>query len=160
MFWVGIAAGVAAQSAALKADALDFLGDSANYAISLGVAGLALQWRARAALVKGASLLLLGGWVFASTVWMAANGTLPHAETMGAIGILALVANLLCALMLWRHRDGDANRRSVWICSRNDAIGHIAVVAAAPGVRSAEHTYALQSLMRITYAVLRLTKKQ
>src|SRR3546814_3863214 len=134
MFAVEIAAGVAAQSAALKADALDFLGDSANYAISLGVAGLALQWRARAALVKGASLLLLGGWVFASTVWMAANGTLPHAETMGAIGILALVANLLCALMLWRHRDGDANRRSVWICSRNDAIGNIAVVAAALGV--------------------------
>jgi Co/Zn/Cd efflux system component len=134
MFAVEIAAGVAAQSAALKADALDFLGDSANYAISLGVAGLALQWRARAALVKGASLLLLGGWVFASTVWMAANGTLPHAETMGAIGILALVANLLCALMLWRHRDGDANRRSVWICSRNDAIGNIAVIAAALGV--------------------------
>src|SRR3546814_10035255 len=134
MFAVEIAAGVAAQSAALKADALDFLGDSANYAISLGVAGLALQWRARAALVKGASLLLLGGWVFASTVWMAAHGTLPHAETMGAIGILALVANLLCALMLWRHRDGDANRRSVWICSRNDAIGNIAVVAAALGV--------------------------
>src|SRR3546814_15741930 len=84
MFAVEIAAGVAAQSAALKADALDFLGDSANYAISLGVAGLALQWRARAALVKGASLLLPGGWVFASTVWLAANGTLTPAETMGA----------------------------------------------------------------------------
>ena len=134
MFAVEIAGGVAAQSAALQADALDFLGDSANYAISLGVAGLALQWRARAAWFKGASLLLLGLWVLGSTLWMALAGTLPHAETMGAIGILALAANIACAIMLWRHRDGDANRRSVWICSRNDAIGNIAVVAAALGV--------------------------
>ncbi len=134
MFAVEIAAGVAAQSAALKADALDFLGDSANYAISLGVAGMALQWRARAALLKGVSLLLLGLWVLGSTIWMARAGTLPQAETMGIIGVLALFANFACAVMLWRHRDGDANRRSVWICSRNDAIGNIAVVAAALGV--------------------------
>lgn len=134
MFGVEIVAGVTAGSASLKADALDFLGDAANYAISLGVAGLALRWRARAALAKGISLLLLGVWVIASTAWMAARGTLPTAETMGIIGILALVANLICAVMLWRHREGDANRRSVWICSRNDAIGNIAVVAAALGV--------------------------
>ena len=134
MFAVEIVAGVTAHSAALKADALDFLGDAANYAISLGVAGLALQWRARAALLKSVSLLLLGLWVLASTVWMALAGTLPQAETMGAIGVLALIANLACALMLWRHSEGDANRRSVWICSRNDAIGNIAVVAAALGV--------------------------
>ncbi|GGO91700.1 cation transporter [Stakelama pacifica] len=134
MFAVEIVAGVAAHSAALKADALDFLGDAANYAISLGVAGMALQWRARAALLKGVSLLLLGLWILGSTVWMALTGTLPQAETMGVIGVLALLANLVCAVMLWRHRDGDANRRSVWICSRNDAIGNIAVVAAALGV--------------------------
>lgn len=134
MFAVEIAAGVAAHSAALKADALDFLGDSANYTISLGVAGLILRWRARAALLKGATLLLLGLWVLGSTVWMALTGTMPQAETMGAIGLLALLANLVCAVMLWRHRDGDANRRSVWICSRNDAIGNVAVVAAALGV--------------------------
>jgi Co/Zn/Cd efflux system component len=134
MFAVEIVAGVAAHSASLKADALDFLGDAANYAISLGVAGMALQWRARAALLKGASLLLLGLWVLGSTAWMALAGTLPQAETMGAIGGLALLANLACAVMLWRHRGGDANRRSVWICSRNDAIGNIAVVAAAAGV--------------------------
>ena len=134
MFAVEIAAGIAAHSASLKADALDFLGDAANYAISLGVAGMALQWRARAALLKGASLLLLGLWILGSTVWMALTGTVPQAETMGAIGVLALLANLACAVMLWRHRDGDANRRSVWICSRNDAIGNIAVVAAALGV--------------------------
>jgi Co/Zn/Cd efflux system component len=134
MFAVETAAGVAAHSAALKADALDFLGDSANYAISLGVAGLMLKWRARAALLKGATLFLLGLWVLGSTVWMALTGTMPQAETMGAIGLLALLANLVCAVMLWRHRDGDANRRSVWICSRNDAIGNVAVVAAALGV--------------------------
>lgn len=134
MFAVEMVAGVTAHSASLKADALDFLGDSANYAISLGVAGLALQWRARAALLKGASLLLLGLGVLVSTVWMTMTGTLPKAETMGLIGTMALVANLACAVMLWRHREGDANRRSVWICSRNDAIGNIAVVAAAFGV--------------------------
>ena len=134
MFCIELAAGVSAGSAALKADALDFLGDPANYAISLGVAGLALYWRSRAALAKGATLLLLGLWVIASTVWMAMRGTLPAAETMGVVGALAMLANLICAVMLWRHRDGDANRRSVWICSRNDAIGNIAVVAAAWGV--------------------------
>lgn len=134
MFAVEIAAGVAAHSAALRADALDFLGDAANYAISLGVAGLALRWRARVALLKGASLALLGLWVLGSTVWIALSGAVPEATTMGAIGVLALIANLACAVMLWRHRDGDANRRSVWICSRNDAIGNIAVVAAALGV--------------------------
>jgi Co/Zn/Cd efflux system component len=134
MFGVEIVAGVTAGSVSLKADALDFLGDAANYAISLGVAGLALRWRARAALAKGLSLLFLGIWIIASTAWMAAHGTLPTAETMGIIGVVALVANLICAVMLWRHREGDANRRSVWICSRNDAIGNIAVVAAALGV--------------------------
>ena len=107
MFAVEIIAGVTAGSASLKADALDFLGDAANYAISLGVAGLALRWRARAALAKGISLLLLGVWVVTSTAWMAAKGTLPTAETMGIIGVLALVANLICAVMLWRqHRAG------------------------------------------------------
>ncbi len=134
MFVVELIAGVAAHSASLKADALDFFGDSINYAISLGVVGMALQWRTRAALLKGVSLLLLGLWVLSSTVWMAWTGTLPQPETMGVIGILALAANLTCAVMLWRHRDGEANRRSVWICSRNDVIGNIAVLAAALGV--------------------------
>lgn len=134
MFAVEIVAGVAAHSAALKADALDFLGDSVNYAISLGVAAMAPHWRSWAALLKGASLFMLGLWILGSTVWMAVAGTLPEAEAMGIIGVLALIANLACAVMLWRHREGDANRRSVWICSRNDAIGNIAVVAAALGV--------------------------
>ena len=134
MFGVEITAGVVANSAALKADALDFLGDSANYAISLWVAGMALVWRARAAFVKGASLFGLALWVSGTTVWMAFAGTLPRAETMGVVGIAALLANVGVAAMLYRYRSGDANRRSVWICSRNDAIGNVAVVAAAVGV--------------------------
>ncbi|GLV23852.1 cation transporter [Sphingobium sp. TomTYG45] len=134
MFGVEIFAGVTAHSAALKADALDFLGDSANYAISLGVAGMALAWRARAAMLKGATLFALGVGVIASTGYAAFAGTLPLAETMGIVGGLALAANVAVALILYRFRAGEANMRSVWICSRNDAIGNIAVVAAAFGV--------------------------
>lgn len=134
MFGVEIVAGVAADSRALQADALDFLGDSANYAISLGVAGMALSWRARAALLKAATMLGFGLWVFASAVWGFVAGSTPEAGTMGAIGSLALVSNVAVALMLYRWRTGDANMRSVWVCSRNDAIGNLAVMAAALGV--------------------------
>ena len=134
MFGAEIFAGVTAHSAALKADALDFLGDSANYAISLGVAGMALAWRARAAMLKGATLFALGVWVIASTGYAAFAGTLPHAETMGIVGGIALAANVAVALILYRFRTGEANMRSVWICSRNDAIGNVALVAAALGV--------------------------
>ena len=134
MFAAEIIAGVAAGSAALQADALDFAGDAANYAIALGVAGMALVWRARAALVKGFCLMVLGFWVIGSTVWHAATGTLPEAGVMGVVAILALVANGGVAFMLYRFRSGDANMRSVWICSRNDAIGNLAVLAAAAGV--------------------------
>jgi Co/Zn/Cd efflux system component len=134
MFGVEIVAGVAADSRALQADALDFLGDSANYAISLGVAGMALAWRARAALFKAATMLLFGLWVFGSAIWGFIGGTAPHAETMGIIGALALAVNVAVALLLYRYRTGDANMRSVWICSRNDAIGNLAVMGAALGV--------------------------
>jgi Co/Zn/Cd efflux system component len=134
MFLAEIIAGVAAGSSSLQADALDFLGDAANYAISLGVSGMALSWRARAALLKGASLAGLGFWVLASTAWHAWAGTLPAAEVMGVVGLLALLTNGGVALMLYRFRGGDANMRSVWICSRNDAIGNLAVLLAALGV--------------------------
>lgn len=134
MFVVEITAGVAAGSASLQADAIDFLGDSANYAISLGVAGLALSWRARAALLKGISLFVLGIFVLLSTAWHAYAGTLPAAEAMGVIGTLALLANAGVALVLFRFREGDSNMRSVWICTRNDVIGNLAVIAAAVGV--------------------------
>ena len=134
MFAVEMAAGAAADSRALQADALDFLGDAANYAISLLVAGMALAWRARAALAKGLTLIGLSGWVMITAVLAALGGAAPEPELMGIIGALALAANAGVAIMLYRFRTGDANMRSVWICSRNDAIGNIAVMAAAFGV--------------------------
>lgn len=134
MFAVELFAGSAADSHALKADALDFFGDTANYAISLMVAGMALHWRAKAALFKGVTLALLGVYVLGSTITAAMFGSSPEPETMGIIGVLALVANVAVALMLFRFRTGDANMRSVWICSRNDAVGNVAVVLAAAGV--------------------------
>ena len=134
MFATEMIAGSAAESRALQADALDFLGDSANYAISLLVAGMALVWRARAALAKGLTLIGLGTWVLVTAVMSALSGSSPEPGTMGIVGALALVANVGLALMLYRFRTGDANMRSVWICSRNDAIGNVAVMAAAVGV--------------------------
>ncbi|MFT4251250.1 MAG: cation transporter [Caulobacter sp.] len=134
MFLAEGAAGLLSGSAALQADSLDFLGDAANYAISLGVAGLALTWRARAALLKGATMLLFGGWVSAMTVWGVVAGRTPEAPVMGTLGFIALVANVGVAALLFRFRTGDANMRSVWICSRNDAIGNLAVMLAALGV--------------------------
>jgi Co/Zn/Cd efflux system component len=133
-FLAELAAGLAAGSAALQADALDFFGDATNYAVSLGVAGMALAWRARAALVKGATLIAFALWVLGSTAWHAWAGTLPQAEVMGAVGVAALLANAGVAWMLYRFRSGDANMRSVWICSRNDAVGNFAVLLAAAGV--------------------------
>ena len=134
MFVAELAAGEIADSRSLQADALDFFGDAANYAISLGVAGLALAWRARAALAKGITLAALGGYVMIGALLAAIGSASPKAEIMGAVGIAALIANVAVALMLYRFREGDANMRSVWICSRNDAIANIAVVGAAIGV--------------------------
>ena len=134
MFLVEMVAGAAADSRALQADALDFLGDAGNYAVSLAVVGAALSWRARAALLKAATMLVFGLWVLGSALWGFLNGATPQAETMGIIGTLALASNVAVALMLYRYRTGDANMRSVWICSRNDAIGNLAVLAAALGV--------------------------
>jgi Co/Zn/Cd efflux system component len=134
MFFVEMIAGAAADSRALQADALDFLGDTANYAASLAVVGAALAWRARVALLKSLFMLGFAGWVFGSAALAFVNGTAPDATTMGAIGTLALAANVAVALLLYRYRTGDPNMRSVWICSRNDAIGNVAVMAAALGV--------------------------
>lgn len=134
MFVVEIFAGIAADSRALQADALDFFGDAANYAISLGVAGLALAWRARAALFKAATMLAFGVWVVGYAIYGLVVGSSPEPQTMGAIGTLALLVNAAVALLLFGFRTGDANMRSVWICSRNDAIGNVAVLAAALGV--------------------------
>jgi Co/Zn/Cd efflux system component len=134
MFLAELGAGEIADSRSLQADALDFFGDAANYAISLGVAGMALVWRARAALVKGVTLTALGVYVIIGALISAFDGSSPQAAIMGGVGIAALAANVGVAVMLYRFREGDANMRSVWICSRNDAIANIAVVAAALGV--------------------------
>jgi Co/Zn/Cd efflux system component len=133
-FLCEIVAGAAAGSASLQADALDFFGDAANYAISLGVAGMLPAWRSRAALAKGWTLVVFALWVLGNTAWHAWWGTLPQAEVMGVVGVAALAANGGVALMFFRFRGGDANMRSVWLCARNDALGNVAVVLAAIGV--------------------------
>ncbi len=134
MFLVEISAGLAAGSASLQADALDFLGDASNYAISLFVVGMALRYRAMAAVAKGATMGAFGLWVIGVTVWHALHGTLPSAFTMGAVGFAALVANAASFGLLWAFRGGDANMRSAWVCTRNDVLGNIAVLLAALGV--------------------------
>jgi Co/Zn/Cd efflux system component len=134
MFLAEIGAGLAAGSASLQADALDFLGDAANYAISLFVAGMALRYRASAALAKGATMGAFGLWVIGMVIWHAAHGTLPSAFTMGAVGVAALAANVASFGLLWAYREGDANMRSAWICTRNDVLGNVAVLLAALGV--------------------------
>jgi Co/Zn/Cd efflux system component len=134
MFLVEIGAGVAAGSASLQADALDFLGDAGNYAISLFVVGMALRYRAMAALAKGGTMGLFGLWVIGTVIWHAMHGTLPNAFTMGAVGFAALAANGASFALLWAYRGGDANMRSAWICTRNDVLGNLAVLLAALGV--------------------------
>ncbi|MGE0210437.1 MAG: cation transporter [Parvibaculaceae bacterium] len=134
MFVIEMAAGAAAGSQALKADALDFAADAATYGISLAVIGMPIRTRALAALAKGASLTLMGLWVLGSTAWQVLVLGLPEAQVMGLIGFLALAANLGSVLILMRYKDGDSNVRSVWLCSRNDAIGNVAVMLAALAV--------------------------
>jgi Co/Zn/Cd efflux system component len=134
MFAVEVIAGLAAGSASLQADALDFLGDAANYAISLLVVGMALRYRAAAALAKGATMAAFGAWVVGTVLWHSLQGTLPSAFTMGAVGFAALIANAASFGLLWAYRHGDANMRSAWICTRNDVLGNCAVLLAAAGV--------------------------
>jgi Co/Zn/Cd efflux system component len=134
MFVVEVGAGYLARSQALQADALDFLGDAATYALTLLVIGRPAAWRANAALFKGASLGALALWIAGSTFWRAIQGGAPEPVTMSAVGALALTVNVTAALMLFRFRDGEANVRSVWLCSRNDAIGNVAVMLAGAGV--------------------------
>jgi Co/Zn/Cd efflux system component len=134
MFVVEIAAGALAGSRALQADALDFLGDALTYGLSLAVIGRPVAVRSAAALAKGLSLSAMGLWVAGSTAWAVFVVGAPRAEVMGVVGFLALAANLASVALLMPWRDGDANVRSVWLCSRNDAIGNVAVMAAALGV--------------------------
>jgi Co/Zn/Cd efflux system component len=134
MFLVEMGAGALAGSQALQADALDFLGDALTYGVTLAVIGASLQTRAWAAVAKGVSLSAMGLFVFGATAYHVLVLGVPRAEVMGAIGLLALAANLTSVLLLMRYREGDANVRSVGLCSRNDAIGNVAVMIAALGV--------------------------
>ena len=129
-----MSAGVWGGSVALQADALDFLGDSATYIITLAALGMSLRWRAGAAMLKGLAVTGFGLWVAGTTVVYLLRGTVPDFTVMGSIGLLALATNVISAGLLYRRRDGDTNMRSVWLCSRNDAIANIAVIIAASGV--------------------------
>ncbi|WP_374669017.1 cation transporter [Ramlibacter sp.] len=141
MFAVEVIGSASAGSLALLADAIDFAGDALNYGVSLAVLAAALAWRARAAIAKAISMIGFGLYVLGSALWAVWNGHPPQALTMGAVGVLALVANLSVAWMLYAFREGDANMRSVWLCTRNDAIGNVAVMLAALGVFSTGHAW-------------------
>lgn len=134
MFLFETGASIAADSMALRADALDFLGDSLTYGLTLLAIGHTLRWRAAAAMFKGITLLLMGLWVLGSTAWQVLFLGVPDETIMGSVGLLAFAANATSVLLLLRYRDGDANVRSVWLCSRNDAIGNLAVILAAGAV--------------------------
>ncbi|MGB7182255.1 MAG: cation transporter [Burkholderiaceae bacterium] len=134
MFLVEISTGNLAQSQSLQADALDFLGDALTYGLSLAVIGLSVRIRAGAAMAKALSLLLMGLWVCLSTAMRFISDDIPDANIMGVVGFAALLANLASVRILASYKDGDANVRSVWLCSRNDAIGNVAVMVAAVGV--------------------------
>ena len=134
MFGIEIGAGFKSGSTSLLADAIDFFGDAANYGVSLAVLSAGVVLRARAALLKGVCMMAFGLFVLGRAAWMYNLGGTPEAFTMGSIGLLALIANVAVAAMLYAYREGDANMRSVWLCSRNDAIGNIAVMLAALGV--------------------------
>lgn len=134
MFVVEVLSGLNAHSVSLMADAIDFFGDAMNYGISLAVLSMSLLWRARAALFKGLTMGAFGLFVLASAAWSFTHGKVPEPYTMGIIGMLALIANMSVVIMLYAYREGDANMQSVWLCSRNDAIGNIAVMLAALGV--------------------------
>ncbi|MFN2361918.1 MAG: cation transporter [Marinobacter sp.] len=134
MFLVEGYASLQSGSVSLLADAIDFFGDSANYLLSLSVLSMGMLWRGRAAMVKGITMTVFGIAVLGRAIWVMQSGITPEPMTMGAVGFLALVANMSVAVMLFRFREGDSDMRSVWLCSRNDAIGNIAVMVAALGV--------------------------
>ena len=139
MFCVELVASFSAQSVSLLADAVDFLGDAGNYAVALFVLGLAPVWRSRTALWKGWLMLGYGVFVLAKSGWQWSAGVVPEPFIMGAVSVLALAVNVGVAALLYAHRTGDAQARSVWLCSRNDALGNLAVMVAAFGVWLSAH---------------------
>ena len=159
MFIAEVTAGWSSGSVSLLADAVDFFGDAANYALSLAVLSMAMHIRSKAAIVKAACMAAFGVFVLIRAAWALQAGTTPEPLTMGVVAVMALVANLGVAMLLYRHRSGDANMRSVWICSRNDAIGNVAVGLAALGVFGTGTAWpdllvaALMAVLAITGAV-------
>lgn len=141
MFCVELAAGLTSDSLSLLADAVDFAGDAMNYGVSIAVLTATLRWRSRAAVVKAVTMMSFGVFVLGRALWNLMHGGVPEAMTMGAVGTMALLANLGVAWMLYAYREGDANMRSVWLCTRNDAISNLAVVAAALGVFGTGHAW-------------------
>ncbi len=134
MFFAEFSSAFFAGSVSLQADALDFLGDTVTYAITLMAMGYSLKVRAKVAMFKGISLGLLGLWVYGQMLYYLIKGQIPSFEIMGMMGIIAFLANLFSAALLYRYRVGDSNMQSVWLCSRNDAIGNLAIIMAASGV--------------------------
>ena len=168
MFLVEIGAGLASRSLSLQADAIDFAGDAMNYGVSLAILTSALSWRSYAAIGKAISMMAFGLMILGQALWAVWRGSVPDAATMGAVATLALVANVGVAWMLYAFREGDANMRSVWLCSRNDAIGNLAVMAAAVGVFGTSRSWpdlAVASLMATLalssgWAVLRQARRE
>ena len=156
MFAVEVGAGWRSGSVSLLADAIDFFGDAVNYGLSLAVLAMALHVRSKTAIFKAACMAAFGILVLGRAVWAWQTGVIPEASTMGAIAVLALIANGSVAVLLYRHRQGDANMRSVWICSRNDAIGNVAVGLAALGVFGTGTAWP-DLLVAVFMAVLALT---
>ena len=158
MFAVEVSTGLRGGSASLLADSLDFLGDAANYGISLFVLGLGLSARANASRLKALSMLAFGIWVLGLAAWHLFSGRVPSAPTMGAVGTCALLANGTVAALLFRFKDGDSNMRSVWLCTRNDVLGNVAVLLAALGVFGTGSAWpdlvvaAIMSLLALTSA--------
>jgi Co/Zn/Cd efflux system component len=134
MFFVEILSGWQAGSVSLLADAVDFFGDAVSYGLSLFVLSLTMVWRSRTALAKGLVMGIYGVLVLTKAGISAAQDVVPEARTMGVVGVLALIVNVGVAILLYTHRNGDANMRSVWLCTRNDAISNLAVLLAAFGV--------------------------
>ncbi len=134
MFFVEVAFGVLSHSLSLKADAIDFLGDSANYFVTLFVLNSAIEKRAKVSLLKAAFMFSFGLWILTEAIIRFITPEIPNPFTMSWVGTLALVINAGVALLLYRFRNGDSNMQSVWLCSRNDAIGNIAVILASVGV--------------------------
>jgi Co/Zn/Cd efflux system component len=134
MFVVELGAALLAGSTALLADSVDMLGDAIVYGFSLYVLGRGPAWQARAARTKGLVMAAFGIAVLAEVVVKIVRGVVPGAAVMAEIGLLALVANLVCLLLLWRRRGDDLNMRSAWLCSRNDVTANASVLVAAAGV--------------------------